>query len=342
MNKHYITFILLFAFFATHAQQDTVLLEDFQINPFALMDTMPTGDNSNWVNFDQDGLETAFLTDESKQWFWGEDFIDPVDPNTGETNYIGTSLSFLSGFLPGNRNWMILPPMDVTDDSYMLYWKSAPGQLPRYMDGYSVLVSTSSNDISGAAFSDTLFRAASMDEIIGNSQSIDFGEFTFTPGYIHADSGTLTEYIYDNGGGTILNGIMEPHSVSLAAYSGQTIYIAFLHDADDDERIGMDDILITKQSANNTIEASAAQLELFCYPNPVQQDMILQFQLEQATLVSFQIINASGQVIDTHQLGHLPSGQQQTRLHLHQLPGGQYFLRLNAGEAQATQPFVKK
>ena len=304
------------------------------------MDTSANGMNTNWVNYDADGLPTAFGTEESQQWFWGEFFIDPVDPVTGETNYIGTSLSFLQDFLPGNRNWMILPPIEVTDDSYMLHWQSAPGQMPRYMDGYSVLVSTNGNALNN--FSDELFKAASMDEIIGNSQSIDYSNFTFTSGYLHADGGTLNEYFYDNGGGTILNGLLEPHSASLAAYEGQTIYIAFLHDSDDDERIGLDDILITKSSPSNTNETTLNELRMECYPSPATHLINVNFTLKNKSEVGLEIINTAGKIMQRKNMGELSSGYQQTQFNLNGLISGNYFVRIKTNEIIATQAFLKK
>ena len=341
MKKFYSLIILLGCLNLTHAQFiDTLLFENFQVNPFAAMDSMATGDNTNWVNFDQDGIETAFLTEESKQWFWGENFVDPVDPNTGETNYIATSLSFLQNSAPGNRNWMILPPMDITDDSYMLHWSSAPGQLPRFMDGYTVVLSTGGNDIA-TDFTNTLFDAASMDVITGDGNSTDFSNFTFTPGYQHADGGTLTEYIFD-GGGTVLRARLEPHSVSLADYLGETVYIAFLHNSDDDERIGLDDILLTREVSSNTNEAAIQSLRMECYPNPVDHRMNLVFRLNEKSNVSFQIINAAGQLVKSQLMGTLGSGHHQAKLLLNDLAAGAYFIRLQAGEVLATQAFLKK
>lgn len=340
MKKLYSILFLMGIFNMAYSQfTDTLLFEDFQTNPFAAMDSMPAGDNTNWINFDQDGLPTAFQTEESQKWFWGENFVDPVDPTTGETNYIATSLSFLQGALPGNRNWMILPPMEITDESYMLHWKSAPAQFPRYMDGYTVLLSTTGND--SIDFANTLFDAASMEAITGDGQSTDFSNFTFTSGYQHADGGTLTEYFVDEGS-TVLRGKLEPHSVDLAAYSGQTVYIAFLHNSDDDERIGLDDILLTRENPNHVDEAALHSLRMECYPNPVDHRMNLTFRLKQKSAVGFEIINQAGQIVKSHDMGELASGHHQTKLMLNDLSAGAYFVRLQAGAVASTVSFLKK
>lgn len=342
MKKIY--FLFLFAFFTTQiqAQIDTIIFEDFQLNVLTPMDSVPMGTDLSWVNYDQDGLPTAFGTYETQKWFHGEFFVDALDPNTGITNYIATSLSYLSGFLPGNRNWLILPPMEVMDDSYMLHWKSAPAQLPRYMDGYSVVVSTGGNDPLSNDFTDTLFRAASMDAITGNSQSTDYSNFTFTSGYLHADGGTLLEYLDVDPSGVTNRGLLEPHSVDLSAYMGQTIYIAFLHDADDDERIGLDDILVTRSEGVNTNDLALQNLRMETYPNPVDEKMNLTFRLKNKNQVAYQIQNAAGQIIVNRNLGELSTGHQKVEFYLSQLPAGIYFLNLQVGDISATQSFVKK
>lgn len=341
MKKLYTILFLSVLCFGLQAQLDTVLFEDFQVNPFETMADMASGSDTDWVNFDADGLETAFGTEESKKWFWSEFFYEPVDPTTGETNYIGSSLSFLVNFLPGNRNWLVLPPIEITDDSYMLHWESAPNQLPRYMDGYVVLVSTGSNHTDANTFTDTLFLAASMLEIVGDGNSTDYSNFTFTPGYLHADGGTNTDYFHD-GGNTVFNGLLEPHSVSLADYIGETIYITFLHNSDDDERLGLDDILITKASSSNTNDVAIQALRMECYPNPAMHKMNLNFKLKGKTSVEVQILNTSGQILQNQRLGNLSVGEHQTQLRLDQLAPGTYLVSLKAGKVIATQAFVKK
>lgn len=340
MNTNFAFIFFCFSFLPIHAQLDTLLFEDFQTNPFPMMDTSATGSNTNWVNYDADGLETAFQTEDSKQWFWGEFFTDPIDPTTGQTNYVATSLSFLEGSLPGNRNWLVLPPLEITDDNYMLHWKSAPNQMPRYMDGYTVLVSTGGNNLT-TDFTETIFTAASMDEIIGNSQSTDYSNFTFTDGYLHADGGMNSDYFVDNGG-TILNGVLEPHSVSLEAYVGETIYIAFLHDSDDDERLAVDDILITKLGTVNTNEQAIQELRMECYPNPVDYQMNLNFKVKEKSEVSFQVLNSANQIIQTQYLGELSSGMHYAKLVLNGLPSGTYFLTLQVGNVIGSQALVKR
>jgi len=322
------------------AQLDTILFENFQVDPFPTMISSSSGSDTSWVNFDEDGLATAFGTEASKRWFWDEFFTDPFDSITGVNNYIGASLSFLDGGALGNRNWLILPPVEVQDDSYMLHWQSAPNQMPRYMDGYVVLTSSSGNN-TDTDFNDTLFVAASMESFTGDGQNTDFSNFTFTSGYVHADGGTLTDYVAD-AGGTILRGLLEPHSVSLQNYVGETIYIAFLHNSDDDEQLGLDDILITRSMVSNTNEIAHKDFRLECYPVPANHRMNFNFNLEKKSSVSYKILDAKGQLMQSRYLGELTRGAHSQMLQIDELPSGVYLLNLQVGASVVAEQFVKR
>lgn len=336
--KTFLLFVVSFFFYSSiFSQVDTVLIQDFQFDVFQLMDSEPTGDNVLWVNYDEDGLASNLGTEETQRWYGGE----PKVPDTinGVPNFVALSSSFLDNFLPGNRNWMILPAQEITDESYMLHWKSAPGQLPRYMDGYQVLLSTSTNDV--GSFTDTLFTAASMESITGDSQSTDFSNFSFTPGYLHADGGTDENYFQAS---TNVNfGILEPHSFDLSEYVGQNVYIAFLHDSDDDESLQIDDILITKAAEpSSLVNIDENKFRMEVYPNPVDQFMFLNFQLEQRQNVSYSIFSTQGKLVYSSEMSEYTSGLQSERLDLSNLSSGNYVVRLNVGGITQSLGIVKR
>ena len=339
MKKCLLLFIAVSLTCLSYSQVDTVLLEDFQLDVFLLMEDEPTGANVNWVNYDADGLTTNAGTEETKKWYGGEALANAVDPVTGETNYVAISSSYLDMFLPGNRNWMILSPLEITDDSYMLHWSSAPSQLPRYMDGYQVLISTGGNDLT--SFTDTLFTAASMDEIIGDGQTTDYSNFTFTPGYLHASGGTDTTYYLM--GGTAHSGLLEPHSVDLSAYSGETVYIAFLHDSDDDERIQIDDILLTKAADPSSIgDVLKENYRMECYPNPTHEFINLNFTLRSKKEVDYAIFSTQGKLVYENSLGYLASGRYIEKINLANLPSGNYTIQLQLDGELVSQKIIKK
>ena len=335
--KHTLLFLSLFLSFSALSQIDTILFENFQDNTVEAMNNEAT-DEMVWANVDQDGLPSILGTDVSKRWYWGEFFHNPVDSMTGETNFVAISISYLEGFLPGNRNWMVLPAIEITDDSYELSWKSAPDQLPRYMDGYSILISNT--DRFSGSFTDELFKAASMDDISGDSQSTDYSNFVFTDGYLHADGGTLSEYIL-LGDATINYGLLEPHSMSLADYAGQTIHIAFLHDSDDDNRLALDDILITKASGPSQLnELEDVQVQL--YPNPVGDQLNVTFALSETKEITAKIISITGQLLLTEKWNSAAGNQIQKTIDLNDFTSGEYILNLVTVNGEHSQTFIKK
>lgn len=340
----------LFFAFTLHLAQaqvvDTVLFENFQEvdDPSVNWPLFPVGDDTTWVNSDADGLTPFDGSDYSYQWFTSDFFYNATDSVTGITNYCIVSLSYMQNSATGNRNWLILPPIHVTDDSYTLHWKSAPFQLPRYMDGYSVLVSTNGNDIYATTnpFTNLLFRAASMESITGDGENTDLSNYTFTPGYIHADSIRDTAYtvLWAPGDSTLLRGLLEPHSVSLGAYAGSTIYIAFLHDSDDDYYLALDDFLVTRTQTSGVSQIEQ-DLRLRTYPNPAEDYLNVLYRLPAAARVSLRVSEMSGRVV-WEKTNLQQAGEQSQDVPVAQLPAGQYSLTLNVGGELLSRVFSKR
>ena len=356
MKQLYLSLVFfLFAALAPLAAQiavDTVLFEDFQEDLAEVWELFPNGDDTTYVNFDEDGLEPDGGDIELYQWYQRQAFTLPqtIDSVTMDTvdNFVIASKSWLAGFLPGNRNWFILPPIDVVNNSYTLSWKSAPLQLPRYMDGYKVVVSTTHNRAfeQPSPFTDTLFVHAQMTEITGDGESIDVSNFEFSEGYIHADTVTLWQYLelFTEGDpdSTLLAGRLEPHSVSLSQYSGQTVYIAFLHDSDDDNQMMLDDILITRTNLVSTASPAVLDLRFRTYPNPVDQQLNVLYRLPEAAPVMLTITDASGRQVRRLNGSQQAAGEHFANLQLHDLVPGSYIITLQAGQTVASGVFTKR
>jgi Cleaved Adhesin Domain len=328
------------------AQSDTLFYEDFQTLQDSDLGIYPFGNDTTWISLDADGLTPNGGDPIENSWYHSYDFRRALVPGTQDTNIIINSFSWLDGFLPGNRNWLITPPITVSDASAVLHWQSATLQLPRYMDGYQVLISpTGNNDALGGMFTDTLFRAASMDSIIGNDQSIDPANFTFSPGYIHGDykntwaDTSLWEY-YIAESATLNYGLMEPHSVSLAAYAGKKIYIAFLHDSDDDFYLGIDNILVKGNTVGVKPEIALQNVQL--YPNPATHLLNFNFTLTaNAQQVSYFISQADGKKLLARQVGDMSAGQYFEQVAVDQLPAGAYNINISVNGTIVSQPFQK-
>jgi hypothetical protein len=332
-------------------QMDTLLFEDFQDQSLEPgVDIFPEGSNTNWVNYDEDGLEDA--NDRGQDWFLDVDQIQASQDSiaAADSNFVYMSSSWLSGFLDGNRNWLITPPIQIVDDQATFHWKSAPFQGPRYMDGYSVLVSTGENyDID---FTDTLFRAAQMGLPLPNGNSdaeinaFNVDSFVFAPAdaYVHADRYTLEDYfILADSADTFYTGGLEPHSVSLSAYAGETIYIAILHDSDDDNLIYVDDILVMGTNPSSSVDGPVANdIRLVTYPNPVTNYVNVLFRVDEPAMVSLELIDMNGQRVLAKRTQERLIGEQSLRLNLSSLPAGNYNAVLNIDGQNYVRQLVKQ
>lgn len=318
-------------------QRDTVLLENFQFNPFPTMQTTPTGNDTVWVNYDQDGLPSILNTPATKRWTWDQFFVQATDPVTGEVNYSAISYSYLLNSLPGNRNWLITPPITVSDEGYDISWRSSPSQLPRYMDGYVVLISNTTNN--PADFTDTLFQAASMVSYAGNGQNTIFSNFNFTEGYIHANSCTLTDYFVP--GSTLHYGKLEPHQASLSQYAGQTIYLAFLHNSDDDDRLALDDIMVTHESVSAISDVSSTTPDVRILRNPVTDILRAQVESERGTSVNCTIFDLSGNMLRQGTFQSVNGHTTPIEWTVGDLPSGCYLLRCKTETGTSVLKFIK-
>lgn len=250
---------------------DTLLLHTFEgfLDPTDTMQLEPTGDDHSWVNYDQDnkiGRCVEFPGITPKGWYWESDL--GVPPPTIADNDAITSCSYLSNPTFRNSNWLITPPVFLPDDTYWLCWRSLTYYGPDLMDGYQVLLSNGPN--LPVYFTDTLFSVAATEEspLTG---SLDLDDYVFSPGYIHANGYTDSAYFfidYENGF-PFYHGKLEPHSISLAEYAGQVVYLAFLHDSKNAYQLQLDDIIVTNQIVNT----KSLHNFLYCnvMPNPVHE-----------------------------------------------------------------------
>lgn len=132
---------------------DTLLFENFETDPDTYIEpNFPNGDDETWVNYDQDGYNDASGAGRPGEWFWSVGFAD-VDTTT--LVYASNSWTTPATLV---ANYLVLPPLTISDASAQLSWKSAPYQTPRYLDGYYVVASTDCNI--EECFTDTLFKAA--------------------------------------------------------------------------------------------------------------------------------------------------------------------------------------
>ena len=329
----YIYTLILFAASATFSfsQNDTLLWEDFQAeNIDYILDDFPNGDPNlypDYLNFDVDGENDGSGADRPGEWFLSLGFAD-VD----STNTVLASNSWLQGEVDGAENWLILPRIHIQDNQANLYWKSAPFQLPRYMDGYQVLVSTETNIETD--FTDTLAVFAEFNGAL-TTDIEDTATYVFTNGIIHSD------LEYDSTDVTRHTGVLQQWSASLADYAGQDIFIAFRHRSDDDNLISIDDLLVLGTGSVG-VEEVAELDELVVYPNPVQtgESVTIEYALNRSSNVIVDVYALNGERLLTRKGHRQLTGSHRMNLDLTALASGNYLIALTINEKIVTKKIL--
>lgn len=342
--KTFISFVFFAAVALRAAGQgfmapDTVFREYFQSDLSIEMLLAPTGFDQSWINFNQDGNTSSCAEGWQETpggWYWESD----LSTNEPTSNDVFSSCSFLLGTHLQNRNWLITPPIEVDDPSYYLSWRSLAVQGPLYTDGYKVLISSGSNDPALNQY-DTVFVAAQM-LFSAEPGSLELSDYTFSPGYIHANGFSDTLYYFVdstlNEDGELVpyyHGRFEPHGVSLADYAGQTIYIAFVHDSRDDFILQLDDVAITRTTVR-TAQPDPNVLEFNVSPNPVDQHARIHWTLREPQPVRLEVLDALGRLCWQGQYDHSPA-----LLDWNAYAPGIYLLRLRSAGGESSRIFVK-
>lgn len=90
----------------------------------------------------------------------------------------------------------------------------------------------------------------------------------------------------------------------------------------------------------STEEIVLKSLNLRVFPNPVQTQATVQFELEEKLDLNFQLLNASGQLVQQLQDGQFVNGQHQFELNAGDLPKGIYYIRVSSGKGQRMEKIL--
>ena len=318
---------------------DTLISEPVIGNPISQMLTFPTGFDDNWVNFDEDMLEGFCVQDEETPFGWFiEGDLGFLNPSTTD-NEAFTSCSYLVGG-ERNQNWLILPPIAIPDTSYQLCWRSLPFEGPAFMDGYEVLVSTASNLPSSGDFSHKLFTAAEMIDFVNpNMPTLDPADYVFSDGYIHANGYTDTNYYFRVEPNGPLRGRLEPHAVSLAEFAGQTIYVAFYHNSQDDNQLQLDDIIISRNEHFVAVKTPEFFTDFDILPNPVVGSAYINWTMQEALPGQLKLIDLHGKTMLEKSFGAYERGS--LYLELENVPPGMYHCVLETAQGRSVKKLIK-
>ena len=343
MKKIYFFLVAVIATFSASAQKDTLLFEGFETGVFEKMTTEPTGKDVEWVNWDKDGLTPGEGT--NKNWYLAPEIYQVQVTKPAILNQTAHSLSYLQGEKPGSMNILISPPITIVDDKSTLSWQSCPLQGPEFMDGYKVLITVTSNDVTKVK-PDTAFVAAEVTSY--NSASItnplDLKSWKFSKGRIHANSYTNNKYWDTTAVKTFYRGRLEPHTVSLSKYKGKKIYVHFYHDSNDDYIFELDNVLVrsNQPAVVGAKDALANNIRLVTYPNPTVNLLNVLYRLEKPSDVTIDVVDIQGKMVQNLFSGTQINGEMNHDFDVSELAAGVYLLQVKVGEKVATQKFVKE
>jgi hypothetical protein len=330
-----ITFLLFFCLpVVVFGQNDTLLFENFEVDPEPKMLKFPLGNDTVWIDFDEDNA-LPFNPSWGQNWY--QIYETEVPTNL---NQVFSSISFLANPTIPNRNWLILPPIKIENDQASIHWKSAPLEGPAYMDGYLLLVSEGENFVEN--FVDTLFAAAECTNIPIGTDTTDPAFFGFSPGYIHANA--FKDSIYFKFENKTNACELEPHSYFLNDFAGKTIYLAFLHNSLDDNRLDLDDILVLGKKVVGTSEPlqNGFDFNPILYPNPVETQLNVLFSLKNGDFCRFSVTDESGKNVYFEEKNDLKIGRQNWIFRAENLKSGVYFLKMETENGSFSTRFLKK
>jgi Secretion system C-terminal sorting domain len=269
--------------------------------------------------------------------------LPPVDGFGRETwaanNYALTSCSWNNNGVQ-SLNWLISPKLFIPDSTYRLFWKSLSYLGPNYVDGYKVLVSETNNIPENNVYLDTLFVAAETLIALGSSSSLNINDYIFSHGYLHADSYTDTAYYFIDKSTSkpFYHGKLEPHEASLAKYAGKSIYIAFLHDTNDNEKMQLDDIIVSNATSGIPDLVAGVRFEVF--PNPSRDFAHFQWTLETPQAIHVQLLDLNGRVLREKYIEQ--SSVSRYVVSLEGLPKGMYQAVVHTQKGTANKLLVKQ
>lgn len=341
MNKFYFLITSLLISITANAQLSVLFSENFEDDTqldYILEDIPPGILNDQFAYiYDEDQLPDASPGNRPGVWFLAYGFAD-VDSNS----VVFASNSWTNNSTEPVKNWFVLPAIQITDGATaVLRWKSAPYQTPYYLDGYKVLISTTTNDIN--AFTDTVFIAA---EYISGSFTLggNYAAYTFSPGFVHGLDGTFIQH-NPNGdndistpsaGDTARNiGILREFSVSLSNYDDQKIYIAFLHETIDDNLISIDDIVVEEVTdIYFSVEDQQAGFAVSVYPNPANQYVNIAYDANTIAPLTVEIMDQAGKVL------MIKNTTPFTQIQTEGLASGVYLVRLTGVQGSMVKKLI--
>jgi hypothetical protein len=318
--------------------QDTLIFEDFNdtiigttgLNYYEIYPNSVLND-TNWYNYDEDMIPDASGSSRPDLWWLSAGGFSY--PDTNDICLFANSWTN-DGTNPVS-NWLVLPAIQITDGaSAWLKWKSAPRQTPYYLDGFEIVISTTTNDL--ANFTNVAYTAA--EYMTGAATGGNtYSNYTFSAGWQHGADGLFVQCDTCTVPTSFARqiGIQRPDSVSLATYDNMKIYIAFHHNSHDDNLISLDDILVIENTDITFSIDNNQDIMGSVYPNPATDYTMLNFDMNAYHNLHVQLFNSNGQVMYSSVLT-----TQNQRIDLTNISAGIYIVKVIADEGSMTKKLI--
>ena len=94
----------------------------------------------------------------------------------------------------------------------------------------------------------------------------------------------------------------------------------------------------TESIEENTTMVNSLELNIF--PNPVETEATINFNIEESTMVSYQIYDLSGRMVQNATLGNYGQGTHSVKFNVENLKTGSYIVKLQAGTVSSTSKIL--
>ena len=219
----------------------------------------------------------------------------------GDTNFFLIATSYFTP-LAAADNWFTFGPVTIPAAGATLHWKhNMPDE--DYRDGYEVLTSLSGlADI--ADFTDpAIYTVADMDPST-------LGDTVNTPNSVFVERNVLLD----------------------AGLSGQDVYFAIRHNANDMFLLEIDDVYITEGAVTGVNEFVNGAKFSQNAPNPFGTVTTINYELQNAAKVTLNVYDVTGKKVIEQNQGDLTSGKHSVKVNAENLAAGVYYYSLKVNE----------
>ena len=236
-----------------------------------------------------------------------DNFYHPWEnPGAGDSTFFWYATSWFNPAGQAN-NWLMFGPITLPAAGGILMWYERCN--PAYRDGYRVLATTSP------------------------SATVTYTDFIDAPFYTRTDAHPSPTYATDTT--WVLKTVNIPPT-----YNGQSIYLAYNHNANDMDVLYLDEITVVEAPAavaeNNGVNAYLSQN----IPNPFSKQTNINYSLTKPSKVRFDIYDVTGRKVLSVNEGSRPAGKHMISIDAKSFDAGVYFYTMTANDVVLTKRMI--